>query len=296
MLRRFTLHEPETVKDVPPLLSKYGDDGAILAGGTELLLVMKQGVARYEHLINIKNIPGLDRINYDEKGGYLKIGPLVTHRDLEKSNLIKEKFPVIVEMERQIGNIRVRNVGTVAGNLCFSEPRSDVGNLLLALKGRVKATGQNGEREINLEDFFVDIYENVLKEDEILTEIKIPPLPPNSSGTYLRFALSEWPAVGVAVILTLESKDDEGVKDATITLGSLNPTPIRARKTEEAIRGKTISEVLADLEKIGGIAAEEIDPIEDMHASEWYKRERVKVMVKRGIQKACSRWAKGEKE
>lgn len=295
MLRRFTLDEPKSVNDVPSLLAKYGEDGAILAGGTELLLVMKQGMVRYKHLINIKNITGLDKLDYDEKEGNLIIGPLVTHGDLERSHLIREKFPVIVEMERQIGNIRVRNMGTVAGNLCFAEPRSDVGTLLTALKARVKALGSNGEREIVLEDFFVDFYETILEEDELLTEIRIPVLPPNSIGTYQRFALSEWPTVGVAVILTFES-NDKGIKDAIITLGSVNPTPVRARRAEEATKRKAVSEVLANLEQIGDVAAKESNPLDDIHASEWYKRERIKVMVKRGILECYNRWTNQERE
>jgi carbon-monoxide dehydrogenase medium subunit len=296
MLRRFTLEEPESVNEVPSLLSKYGDDGAILAGGTELLLVMKQGMVRYEHLINIKKIPGLEKFDYDEKEGKLFVGPLVTHRDLEGSDLIKEKFPVIVEMERQIGNVRVRNMGTLAGNLCFAEHRSDVGTLLMGLKARVKAIGSNGERELGLEDFFVDFYETALEEDELVTEIQIPILPRNSVGTYQRFALSEWPTVGVAVILTFEPNADEGIKDAIITLGSVNPTPMRARKAEEAIKGKAVNEVLANLEQIGDIASKESNPLDDIHASEWYKRERLKVMVKRGIQECYNRWSNKERE
>jgi len=296
MLKRFQLHEPKSIKEVPSLLSKYGESAAILAGGTELLLVMKQGMVNYEHVINIKTISGLDKIIHDGDKRLLRIGPLVKHRDLEESDLVKEKWPVIVEMERQIGNVRVRNMGTLAGNLCFSEPRSDVGTLLLALNAQVKAFGSGGERKIDLEDFFVDFYETSLRKDELLTEIQIPELPPNSIGMYQRFALSEWPTVGVAVILTFKPNGDEGIQDAVVTLGSLNPTPIRARKTEEALKGITSREILADLDEIGDIAAKEVSPVDDIHATEWYKRERVKVMVKRGIQETYNRSKTQEKE
>lgn len=296
MLGKFHLHEPESVKDVPPLLSKYGESGAILAGGTELLLVMKQGLVNYEHVINIKTITGLDKISYDEKEGILRIGPLVTHRELETSDLIKERWPVIVEMEKQVGNVRIRNMGTLAGNLCFSEPRSDVGTLLLALKAQVKTLGSDGEREMNLEDLFVDFYETALKEDELITEIRIPDLPPNSIGTYQRFAVSEWPTVGVAVILTFEPNGNEGIKDAIIALGSVNPTPIRAKETEDAVKGRAFSEVFANLEQIGDMAAKEVNPMDDIHATEWYKRERLKVMVRRGIQGTYNRWKDQERE
>ncbi len=285
MVRRFTLDEPESIKDVSFLLSKYGDKGAILAGGTELLLLMKQGVVPYEHLINIKQMPGLDKISYDEKGGQLKIGPLVTHRALEKADVIQKRFPLMAEMERKIGKIRLRNVGTVAGNLCIADPHSDVETLLLALGARVKAVGLDGERVIPLEGFFIDYYETVLKKDEVLIEIQVPSLPPHSSGAYLRFAIAERPTVGVAVILTFEPQN-EGIREAIITLGCVNPTPIRAREAEELIKGKAAGEVLANLERVGEIAAKESSPADDIHASEWYKREMVKVMVQRGIREA----------
>jgi carbon-monoxide dehydrogenase medium subunit len=199
-------------------------------------------------------------------------------------------------MEKQIANIRIRNAGTLAGNLCFSEPRSDAGALLQALKTRVKVEGTQGERLINLDDFFLDFYETSMKEDEILTEIQIPSLPPHSSGAYLRFALSEWPTVGVAVILTFDADKNDRINDATIVLSSVNPIPLRAQEAEIAIKGNRIREVLAGLEEIGEIAKGESNPMGDMHASEWYKREMVKTMVKRAIKSAFSRWAQQSKE
>lgn len=290
MLRRFTLDEPESVKDVPPLLSSYGERGRILAGGTELLLAMKQGVLRYERLINIKKIPGLDQIHYDEKAGELSIGTLVTHRALEKSDLIKERYPLIVEMERQIANIRVRIQGTVGGNLCWADPRSDVIILLLALRARLRVVGSDGERVIPLEDFLVGYYETVLRDDEMLTEILIPHMPSSSSGVYSRFTRGERPIVGLAVILTFGPRNEE-IKDAVISLGCDNP-PVRVREAEEWIKGKAVNEALANLRRAGELAAKELDVKDDMHASAWYKREMVEVMVERAIQEAYKRRVK----
>ena len=288
LLRPFTLHEPESVDSVLPLLSRYGDNGRILAGGTELLLAMKQGILGYDHLINIKHIPGLDEIDYDDKKGQLAVGPLVTHRALETSDLIKRKFPLIADMERHVANIRIRNAGTVGGNLCWADPHSDVATLLLAYRSRVKVVGSDGERVIELDDFLIDYYETALKEDEMLTEIHIPDSPPESCGAYLRFKLAERPTVGVAVILTF-GPGDETITDANITLGCVNPTPMRAREAEEITRGKGIDEVLATVDSIGAVAAKESSPTDDIHASEWYKREMIRVMVKRTIQEAYRR-------
>jgi carbon-monoxide dehydrogenase medium subunit len=184
-------------------------------------------------------------------------------------------------------------MGTIGGNLCFSEPHSDVGNVLLALGARVKAVGQDGERVIPLENFFVDLFETALRDDEILTQIQVPSSPANSSGTYLRFALTERPTVGVTVILRFSSHN-EGIEDAVITVGCVNPTPVRLREAEEALRGKEVKEVLKDPGRFGELSIKDLYPISDIHASEWYKREAVKEMVKRGIRTACERMVKKE--
>ncbi len=287
MFGRFTIDEPESVKDIPPLLLTYGETGRILAGGTELLLAMKQGVLRYEHLIHIKKIPGLDQIHYDENAGGLVLGTLVTHRALEKSDLIKKRFPLIVEMERQIANIRVRTQGTLGGNLCWADPRSDVIILLLALGAKLTLFGTDGERVIPLEDFLVDFYETVLKEGEMLTAIRVPSAPSNTSGVYLRFTRGERPIVGVAALLTFGPKN-EVIEDAAISLGCDHP-PIRLKEVEEQIKGQAVSEVLANLKATGELVSKKLDIRDDMHASEWYKREMVQVMVERAVREAYTR-------
>ena len=284
MLKRFALDEPETGGETTALLSQYGESAKILAAGTELLLAMKQGVLRYDHLISIKKIPGLDRLDYDEKARFLTMGTLVTHRTLETSDLIKQKFPLIVEMERQIANIRVRTQGTIGGNLCWADPRSDVLILFLALGAQVKAVGPEGERIIPLEDFIVGYYETVLRGEEMMTEIQIPALPANSRGAYLRFTRGERPIVGIAVLLTLDAKN-EGIRNAVISLGCDNP-PTRVREAEEYLRGKSMEECLNGLKKVGEIAAKDLDVKDDYHASGWYKKEMVQVMAGRAIQKA----------
>jgi carbon-monoxide dehydrogenase medium subunit len=284
LLRKFALDEPETVGEASSLLSQYGESAKILAGGTELLLAMKQGVLRYDHLINIKKIPGLNHLDYDEKADLLRMGTLVTHRTLETSDLIKKKFPLIVEMERQIANIRVRTQGTIGGNLCWADPRSDVLILFLALGARLRAVGPDGERIIPLEEFIRGYYETVLRGEEVLTEIQMPALPTNSAGAYLRFTRGERPIVGIAAVLTLGS-EREGIKDAVISVGCDNP-PVRAREAEEHIRGKSIDECLGGLKRVGETAAKDLDVKDDYHASGWYKKEMVHVMVGRAIQKA----------
>ena len=146
MLRPFRLEEPESVKEASESLARYGDSAKIYAGGTELLLAMKEGLIHFECLVNVKKIPGLDQITQDN--GSLRLGALSTHRQLEQSETLQEKLPVLVEMERNVANLRVREVGTIGGNLTFAEPHADPGTLLLALDATVVAQKAGGSRDI----------------------------------------------------------------------------------------------------------------------------------------------------
>ena len=150
MLRPFRLHEPETVADAVGLLGQYGEEASLYAGGTELLLAMKEGLLRYGHLINVKTVGGLSGLTYDEGAGVLRIGSGVTHRTLERSAIVAADFPLIAQTEGGVANVRVRNVGTIGGNLCFAEPHSDPGALLLLYNATVTAQGTSGPRSMPL--------------------------------------------------------------------------------------------------------------------------------------------------
>ena len=174
MITPFTLHRPQSLREASSLLSEFKGDARVLAGGSELILLLKMGLAQVGHIIDIKRISGLGGLEYDAGTKRLRIGPLVTHRTLEKSELVRNHFPLIVVMEKQLANVRIRNVGTLAGNLCFAEPHADPGTLLVAHNAAVTLCGGEGERVLNLEDFFLDYYETVLRNDELVAEITIP--------------------------------------------------------------------------------------------------------------------------
>ena len=289
MIRKFLLHEPDTVEATSFLLSKYGADARVLAGGTELFLELKRGLVSYKHVINIKTISGLDRVGYDEEKKLLRIGSLVTHRVLEKSKLVNEKFPLLAEVERQIGNIRVRNVGTLGGNLCLAEPYADPGTPLLALGARVKVRNAKRERELGLGDFFVRSYETALEPDEILTEIKVPRLAENAIGVYLRFCPAGRLIVGVAGLITFTA--GQGIEDLVLTVGCVHSKPIRAMEVESLLHGRPVDEALARLEQAGELAARISNPVDDLRGSAEYKRHIVKVLTKRVFREACRRRA-----
>ncbi len=239
-------------------------------------------------MVNIKKIPELKGIKYDEKEG-LCIGALVTHREIETSALVREKFPVLCDAEREVANIRVRNMGTVGGNLASGEPLTDLSQIFIALDGKVKITSPNGQRTIAVEEFFIDFYTTSLAEDEILTQVVLPPLPARSGIEYIRFSSSsvvDKPSAGVAVRLTLENSG-ETIQTARIVLGCVGATPVRARKAEALLVGKKVTLELA--EEAGSIASQECSPTSDLRGSEQYKRAIVRTLVKRATAKAYER-------
>jgi carbon-monoxide dehydrogenase medium subunit len=287
-MRNFDYLEPTTVAEACALLKQHAGEAKVFAGGSHLTILMKQGLYEPKSLVNIKKIPELKGIKYDAKEG-LTIGALVTHRELETSTLVKEKFPVLCEAEREVANIRVRNMGTVGGNLASGEPLTDLSQIFISLDGKARITGPNGQRTIAIEDLFVDFYTTSLAEDEILTQVVIPSLPARSGIEYIRFSSSsvvDKPSAGVAVRLTLET-GSEMVQAARIVLGCVGATPVRARKAEAVVTGKKLTSELA--EEAGGIASQECSPTSDLRGSEEYKRAIVRTLVKRAAEKAYER-------
>ena len=288
MLPNFEILEPKTVKGACALLAKHKDQAKVIAGGLALLLFLKEKLIEPKYLVSIRAIKNLDYIRYDAKKG-LRIGALTTHRSIEKSKVIREKFPLMAEAFSHIGFMRIRNVGTLGGNLCHADSRQDPGPTLLAMNAGVKAVGPKETRTIQLQNFFVNYYEATLRPDEILTEISIPKSPPRTGGAYVRFCAKtsgDTPAVSVAAMVTLDP-EKEVLQDIRIGLGAVAPTAIRPIKAEAFLKGKRYSENL--LEEAGKLAAEETDPVEDLRGSEQYKREMTAVLVKRGIRMACER-------
>ena len=280
MIAPFTLHRPASLGEASSLLSEFKGDARVLAGGSELILLLKMGLAEVSHIVDIKRIPGLAGLDYDARAKQLRIGPLVTHRELEKSQIVRDHFPLIVEMEKQLANVRIRNVGTLAGNLSFAEPHADPGTLLVAHNAWVTLSSGEGERVLNLEDFFVDYYETVLRNDELLAEITIPKPAENSLGAYLRFCPGERPMVGVALL----AEWSNGVcSKPRLVLGCVGPKPLRASEAEEWMAGKSRDEIHAGADELGAKAARMCQPLEDIWGSVEYKKQIVKTLVARAI-------------
>lgn len=287
-MKNFDYLEPKTVAEACALLRQYGPEARLFAGGAQLTILMKQGLYQPKTLVNIKKIPELREITSDPKAG-LTVGALVTHRELETSKLVKDTFPILCEAEREVANIRVRNVGTIGGNLASGEALTDLSQIFIALDGKVKIAGPAGTRDLLIEELFVDYYQTSLAEDEILTHASVPPLPPRSGIAYIRFSSSsavDKPSVGVAARVTLEGKT-EHAQSVRIVLGCVGPTPVRAREAEALLAGNNVTAESA--EEAGNLASKECNPSSDLRGSEKYKRAIVRTLVKRALIQARAR-------
>jgi carbon-monoxide dehydrogenase medium subunit len=284
MIRDFVYHKASTVKDALDLLEEYKEDSKIICGGQSLLILMRQGLIAPENLIDIKNLEELSFIDLDSEKG-LRIGATTTHRAIEKSPLVREHFPVLVEMEENLASIQTRNWGTIGGNLAHADPTGDPGPMFIALDARVKVASKKGERVLPMEEFFVDYFETVLKEDELLLEIQIPVIPSRTSIAYEKFNIikNDQGIVSVAASMTA-GKDKKTCEGARIVFGAAAAIPLRAKETEQLLRGQKVDDNL--IEAAGQKASEECDPVRDIHASEEYRRQLVKVLTKRMVKKA----------
>lgn len=289
MLRKikgFTYLKPFTVSEAISLLDEYNGKAKILAGGTDLLIQMKQRTQNPEYVIDIKNIPELGNITYDENEG-LSIGPLATYTALASSPVVREKFGLLADAAFAVGSPQIQNRGTVAGNLCNASPSADTAPALIALNAQLRLVSMKGERIVSVEEFFVGPFKTILKDTEILAEILIPNVPLHSGGSYLWLpkiitAVDET-LVGVGALITVDDMKNKICTEARIGLGSVAPTPIRAKKAGESLKGKRIENGL--FEQAGVIASTEALP----RSRAEYRSEMIKVFVKRALNRALER-------
>lgn len=276
-----------TLEEACSLISQYQDTGKILAGGQSLVTMLRQRLIRPEVLIDIYGIKELDYLEFNGKDG-LRMGALTKHRTLEKSPLIKEKYPVLSELEKSVASVQTRNWGTIGGNICCADPIADPIPALIALGAELKIVSMRGERTVPLENFFLDFFTTVLEPDEILSEIRVPPPAPNSAVEYMKFSTIEAgiKIVSVSVLVAVEPKSDV-CRDVKIVMSAVAPIPLFARKASEFLKGKKFTDSL--LKEAAEIAAGETNPTSDLHASAEYRKELVKVLVKRATRKAFER-------
>src|SRR5947209_5929578 len=265
LLPPFSIHQPSTLGEASEMLREYGEDGCAYAGGTELLLAMKQGGLRYGHLVDLKTIGGLNEIASDN--GQLRIGALATHLQLERSRAVQDVLPVLTDLERRVANVRVRATGTLGGNLCFGEPHSDPATLLLCLDAQVETT----QRSLPLQEFLVGPYEVALQPGELLRAVVIPRPRPTQRASYQKFQVHEFPMLGLALVV------DREAKDARVAIGSVSPTPRRSAAAESLLLEGHLDDAAAAL-------ADTADLIDDKDGSADSKRHLIHVFLQRAWQ------------
>lgn len=259
VLPRFEYSAAKTVEEACSLLSQHKGKAMALAGGTDVLVEMKKRHIGPEYLIGIKSIPGLDYINFDDENG-LRIGALVTLQEVADSEVVRERFGLLARACKKVGTPQVRNVATLAGNVCMAGPSQDTPPSLIALGARLKLVSSQGQRVVAMDQFYTGAFQNVLEEGELLTEIQVPSLPPRSAGSYRWITKATEVCetlAGAAVVMTLDGKG-ESCEEIKIGLCSVAPTPLRARRAEEILRGKKIDDKA--IEMTAQVAAEEVTP------------------------------------
>jgi carbon-monoxide dehydrogenase medium subunit len=279
-LPRFEYLAPRTMEEAIGMLAKYGNDARLMAGGTDLVLNLKRRKETPKYVIGLKNIAGLDRINYSPGRG-LRFGPLVKVHEIETSSVIQEKFRVLAQAAKTLGSVQVRNLATVVGNLCSALPSADMAPGLIVLGAELKLVGQAGGRSINVENFFVAPGKSALASDEIVAEVAVPEPPPGSRMAYLKYmqrSAMDLSIVGAAVLAVVE----QGIcKNARICLGTAGPVPARAEGAENILKDKNLNSEI--IETAAAVASEECSPRSSMRASADYRREIVKVLVSRAL-------------
>jgi carbon-monoxide dehydrogenase medium subunit len=265
LLPRFTIDQPASLQEASDMLREYGDSGCPYAGGTELLLAMKYAGLRYEHLVDLKTVPGLDGIDATPRG--LRIGALATHRSIEHSPLVQSRLPALAELEARVANPRVRATGTLGGNLCFAEPHSDPAALLLCLDARLETTS----RELPLSEFILGPYDVALEPGELLAAVLIPWPEPELRARYRKVQFHERPMLGLA----LAARVREGaLSEVRVAAGSVSPTPRRSATAEALLAEDRVADA-------GEALAGEAGLIDDAEGSAEYKRHLIGLELRR---------------
>jgi aerobic carbon-monoxide dehydrogenase medium subunit len=285
------MYQPMSLREASRLLKDKGPGGRFLAGGTDLVIAIKEKGLNPKYVVDLKKIPGLAGIR-EKPDGSIGIGALTTMRELETSPLIIGKYPFLAQSAAEVGSIQIRNRATVGGNMANATPSADVAPSLIALNATAKLVNATDARTVPLEDFFRGPGQSVMNSDEILTEITIPKTGPRLVGEYIKFSprdMMDLAYVGIAVVYAIGEREKrcQGVR---IVLGAVAPTPIRARNAEAILEGQTLTEGLAA--KAGDEAAKESKPISDVRSSADYRRAMVSAMTKRAILNAAAGAAK----
>ena len=279
------MYQPTTLQEASRLLKDKGSGGRFLAGGTDLLIAIKEKGLIPKYVVDLKKVPGLSGIR-ENADGSITIGALTTMREIETDSLLNRKYPFLCQSAAEVGSIQIRNRATVGGNMANATPSADVAPSLIALNATAKIVDVGGERIVALEEFFRGPGQTLMNPHEILTEIIIPKTSQQLVGEYIKFSprdMMDLAYVGVAVAYNIAA--DKRCIGVRIVLGAVAPTPIRARNAEALLEGHLLTQELAA--KVGAVAAQESKPISDVRSSADYRRAMVGAMTKRALLNAA---------
>jgi len=281
----FDYQAPKTLDEAVALLAQRRNEAKVLSGGQSLLPLLKLRLGQAALLVDIGRIPGLEYVK--EEGGFLRIGGRTRESVLERSEIVRSRYPILADTTAVIADPLVRNLATVGGNLAHADPANDHPATMLALGARLLARGPKGEREIAIDDFFKGLFATALEPEEILTEIRIPLPPPKSGGAYLKLErkVGDYATAAAAVQITLGKKGE--VMRAGVALTAAGPTPVRAREAERYLEGRMVDAAAAS--EAARLAAGAARPTADRRGSVEYKREMARVLVARALAKAAQR-------
>lgn len=288
-MKKFEYLVPRSLDEAISLHESHGERAKYIAGGTDVMVKIKEGKIAPDYLISLKNIMGPDSPLLKHENGELRISALATHRMLENSPLVRTQYPILYDAVKNIGSVQIRNVATIGGNLVNAVPSADGAIPLIALDAKVSILGTKGRRSMDLVRFFLGPGQCDLEHGEILTEITIPPLLPRTGSAYVKHGrreAMELPMLGVGVLASLDEDLKTCVK-ARVCLGVAAPTPFRAMIAEEFLEDKVIDEAV--LTEAGKIAGKESRVRDSIRGVAWYRREMVAVLVKRMGLKALER-------
>jgi carbon-monoxide dehydrogenase medium subunit len=280
-MRDFYFHTPQTLAEALELLDEHQDDGRPMAGGTALVVMMKQSLLDADHLISLSRISGLSGIRLEADG--LHIGALTHHRDVETSALVKQHAPLLAEVYRRVATVRIRNVATVGGGIAHADPAQDPPPGLIALDAKVKLQSKGGERVLPITDMFVDYYETAIEPGELLTELIVPATPSDARTTYIKFlprTADDYATVAVAARAQLS---DGKVSNLRVALGAAGPTPVHATAVEQALEGQAATQ--ENIRQAAQAVADQVDPLDDFRGSSGYKRDMAVVFTRRALER-----------
>ncbi|MCH7842042.1 MAG: xanthine dehydrogenase family protein subunit M [Chloroflexi bacterium] len=281
----FEYHAPTSLDEVFGLLDQYGDDARVMAGGTALVIQMKQRLSQPSHVVGLRRVGGLNSIEKTPEG--VRIGALCTQRQVENSPLIGEEFPLLADTFRKVATPRIRNMATIGGGLVNGDPNQDPPPSLIALGASAVMTSKKGDRVVALEDLFIDYYETDVQPGEVLTSVLVPRAPSGSGSVYLKFlprTADDYGTVSVAAVVSREQNGD--CKDIRIVLGSVGVTPIRAKQAEDALRGKPLTD--ENIRAAAALVKDAVDPLEDFRGSAEYKTDMAEVFARRAVEQAMA--------